>query len=81
MTTQITKWGNSYAIRIPKGMLIDSGLEQGSLVNIIPEKGGLVLRPAKKRGKFTLKGLLKGMKKENFHEYVDWGKPVGKEIW
>lgn len=67
-------------MRIPKGILIDSGLEQGSFVNIISERGGLVLRPAKKKA-YSLKELVKKITPENRHEEVNWGGPVGNEIW
>lgn len=80
MNIKIAKWGNSYAVRIPKGILNDSGLKQGSLVNIISEKGGLSLRPIKKKV-YSLKELVKKITPENRHEEVDWGGPVGNEIW
>ena len=34
MTTKIRKWGNSYAVRIPKYVVDKSGLREGSTVEI-----------------------------------------------
>jgi len=34
MTTKICKWGNSYAIRIPKYIIDKLGLREGSTVEI-----------------------------------------------
>jgi len=34
MTTKLQKWGNSYAVRIPKGLVQDLDLEQGADVEI-----------------------------------------------
>jgi antitoxin MazE len=31
--------------------------------------------------RYTLEQLLAGVKKENLHEEVDTGKPVGRELW
>ena len=44
------------------------------------EEGKIVVKPVKKR-KLSLAQMLKGITKENRHAEIDWGGPVGREIW
>ena len=80
MTTKIQQWGNSLALRIPKAFAVEANLHKGAVVDVSEEGGKIILTPVKKR-KFTLEGLLSGVKKENIHREVSTGKRVGKEIW
>jgi antitoxin MazE len=79
MTTKIQKWGNSLGIRLPKALIESTPFSLGSEVIIEKKKSEIVLRLIKHK-KPTLKELLKGMTKANFHPLVDWGQPVGREI-
>ena len=38
-------------------------------------------RPRPRRSKYTLAQLLDGVTPENVHAEVDFGGPVGKEVW
>jgi antitoxin MazE len=42
------------------------------------ESGRIVIEPVKLRG-YDLAELLKGITRENLHDQVDFGRPVGKE--
>ncbi|MEK7567825.1 MAG: AbrB/MazE/SpoVT family DNA-binding domain-containing protein [Patescibacteria group bacterium] len=79
MTTKVQKWGNSYAVRIPKGILKETQLSEGSSVTFSVEDNSIVLSYAKKP-KYTLDELLKDFDIKNKHELVDWGPDVGNEI-
>jgi antitoxin MazE len=79
MDGKIRRWGNSLAVRIPKAFAEEAGLDENSNVDISVEGKTITIRPARK--KYTLDELLKGITPENRHELVDWGPPVGKEIW
>lgn len=35
----------------------------------------------RRRSKYTTAELLKGVTDENMHGEIDWGPPVGKEVW
>ena len=72
MTTKIRKWGNSYAVRISKAKVHELGMRDGSAVNI-------KLEPVQR--KYTLKELVDGITPKNRHPHLEWGAPVGKEIW
>lgn len=79
MTTKIQKWGNSYAVRIPKSFIEDLKLKEGFEVNLTVQNKTLIMKEVKQK-KYTLKELLKGMNPKNMHELVDWGPDVGAEI-
>ena len=72
MTTKIRKWGNSYAVRIPKEHIHLLGLKDGSAVHVS-------LKPV--RHKPTLRELVAKITPENRYPETDWGKPVGNEVW
>ena len=80
MRTRIQKWGNSLALRIPKAFAGEARLEQGALVELTLEEGGLLVRPVAKPEP-TLEQLVAGITDENRHEEVEFGAPVGKERW
>lgn len=78
MNATVRKWGNSLAIRIPRSVAQDIHLNQGSPVELTVENGRMIVKPAQRR-KPSLAQLLEGVTKENRHEAVDWGGPVGRE--
>lgn len=80
MKARVQKWGNSLALRIPKSLAVETGIAADSEVDLLLEGDKLVIRPVKKPRR-TLKELLKGVTDENIHSEVDWGPPVGKEVW
>jgi len=80
MTTKIKKWGNSLAIRLPKKTVDFLGLKEGSLVGFDYDKNQITIKP-KKEKEYTLKELTDKITSKNIHQEVDWGGPVGKEIW
>jgi antitoxin component of MazEF toxin-antitoxin module len=55
-------------------------VEAGSLVDISLERGGLMVRPARRK-KYALADLLKGITKRNLHREVTTGDAVGREAW
>ncbi len=81
-TTKVKKWGNSLAIRIPQAVIQDLGLSNDSQVQLTSNGKSVTLKPkAHKAKKLDLEKLLEGVTPENIHPEVDWGPPVGKEIW
>lgn len=80
METRVQKWGNSLAIRIPKSIAGEIGLEQDTLVDVSVAEGKLVVTPVE-RPTFTLDGLLAGITEENRHGEVGTGAPAGDEEW
>lgn len=76
---KIVRWGNSMAVRLPKVVLRDAGLQEGDILIFNAKNGAIVAKPAKKKP--ALKELLAKVTPENVHEEIDWGKPRGKETW
>jgi antitoxin MazE len=79
MNAQVTKWGNSLAVRIPAVYARELALDDGAEIELSRVDGGLFLRPRKSG--YTLKELLAQVKPENLHGETDWGARVGREIW
>jgi antitoxin MazE len=80
MKTTIQKWGNSYAVRIPKSFIKEVGLEYRTNIELTLENGKLIIQPVPEEA-LTLKELLAGVKPENLHAPVETGEPVGNEAW
>jgi antitoxin MazE len=79
METNIKKWGNSLAIRLPKEILSQNDLREGSRIAILEKEGEIVL---KKKESLALSELISGISKENTHQsYWEDIPVVGKEIW
>lgn len=85
MKVNLAKWGNSAAIRIPKIILeelnIDSNNFENISFNINIEGGKLILE--KKQEKTKFEHLAEQSKEEKLNPKIDidWGNPVGKEVW
>lgn len=79
MRSQITKWGNSMAVRIPKEVLEQSGIKAQQAVEIKAQEGAIVIEPALSREE-QLQQLVDQITPENRHELIDWGEDVGGEI-
>ncbi|MHA0035237.1 AbrB/MazE/SpoVT family DNA-binding domain-containing protein [Deinococcus sp. PESE-13] len=80
MTSQIQKWGNSLALRIPKALAQQVGLTQSSEVELLLQDGQIVIRPVP-APQYDLAALLAEMTPENLHGETDWGAPEGREEW
>ena len=82
MLAKIQKWGNSQGLRLTKNLLADAQLEVGDEVDISVKDGIIIVTPAKRiRGRHNLKDLVAGIPENYQTDEVDWGEPVGKEVW
>jgi antitoxin MazE len=82
MVTKIQKWGNSQGLRIAKHLLDDAHISIGDNVNITTKDGMIIISPIRQiRGKYDLEELLSRIPPDYKTEEIDWGKPVGKEVW
>ena len=79
MSTTIQKWGNSLGVRLPIGIATKLSLKNGSAVKMVTKDDSIVI--TKVEPELSLKEMLKGMTKKNFHKEVDWGRPMGREVW
>lgn len=81
-TTTIQKWGNSYAVRLPKASMRKLNLLAGHSVEIRESANGnsLSIVPVKLHTQ-TLSEMLSRITDENRHGEIHWGDAVGNEVW
>ena len=79
MKTQMVKWGNSLAVRIPKAVVEEAGLKEGDALEIEAAAEGRVelRRPTKLP---TLAQLVSQITPENRFAEIRIGGEVGKEV-
>lgn len=77
-TTQIVKWGNSLAVRIPKPVAEEAGVGEGDPIVVEAVNGRIQLRLDKKRVP-TLQELVAQITPENRYAELDSGPARGKE--
>jgi antitoxin MazE len=85
MKVEFLKWGNSLALRIPKAFAQEIGASVGKAASMEVRDGKLVVETAKprrrQRRRYTLEQLVAGIRPENRHREIEWGPPVGNEVW
>jgi antitoxin MazE len=75
---QLSKWGNSLGLRVPRDVAAQTGLTDGTQVDIEARAdGSFVVRKAKPR--YTLEELLAGMSLDKEHPSWD-DAPRGREF-
>jgi antitoxin MazE len=80
MKVLVKKWGNSAAVRIPASVLDEAGVRLDDAVDVREEDGRIVIEPAR-RNSFDIKQLVKDIRSDNLHEFVQSGAPAGREVW
>ena len=82
MTTKVTKWGNSLALRIPHEIAKKYRLNDGARIAFTEMQKGVLITSIPDTIKRKLPTIQEAM--ANFVpemlEQVDWGEDVGKEI-
>jgi len=80
MKTQVQKWGNSLALRIPKPFAEEIGLRRYSEVEVSVQDGRLIIEPIPDSAP-ELKALLAQVTEENLHHEISTGHAMGREAW
>ena len=82
--TKAQKWGGSVTAPIPAAIARRLHIKPGSAIEV-EERGGVVLVKPAQRTRRRLADILRSCKKKfpkgNPHGVVDFGPPVGKEVW
>jgi antitoxin MazE len=83
MITKIQKWGNSQGLRLTKDILSEADMEVGEAVDVVVSHRTIIVKPARLpvRGRYDLRTLVKRIPKRYENEELDWGPPVGREVW
>ena len=80
MRAQVKKWGNSASVRIPAAVMEAAAMYIDQPVDIREENGSVVIEPVT-TPVYDLDELLAAITPDNLHEEIDFGPPVGKEVW
>lgn len=75
--SHVSRWGSSLAVRIPKALAEQWGVEEGSAIELFAEGEDIVLR----KRSYDLADLVADMSPANTHPEVDWGAAQGDEVW
>jgi antitoxin MazE len=76
---RIQKWGNSLALRLPKVLAGEADLKEGSEVDLMRTKEGVLLRKRRSRD-YRLDDLLEKVSAKNIHPETNWGRDTGREV-
>jgi len=82
MITKVQKWGNSQGVRLAKHVLSEMAIDVGDEVEVAVRDGALVVTPVRRvRGGHDLRELVRRIPPDYAGGEVDWGAPVGREVW
>ncbi|MBO7431245.1 MAG: AbrB/MazE/SpoVT family DNA-binding domain-containing protein [Spirochaetia bacterium] len=77
MEAVVQKWGNSLGLRIPSIWAKENEVKNGNKVELVVEKGRIIILPHKK----SLDDMLEKITPENMHSEIKTGPVVGNEEW
>jgi len=82
MITKIQKWGNSQGLRLAKQVLGEARIAVGDDVDVTAKDGIIVIARVRRiRGKQSLQELVSRLSDNYEPVEVEWGTPVGREVW
>ncbi|ENM0556847.1 type II toxin-antitoxin system antitoxin MazE [Salmonella enterica] len=79
--SNVKRWGNSPAVRIPASVMQALNLNIDDEIKIELVGGKLIIEPVTSEMEFSLAQLVNGITDENQHDLIEWGVPVGGEVW
>jgi antitoxin MazE len=77
----VSRWGRSLGLRIPQEAVDQLNLKAGEQVSMELAEDRITIKRSRSGKKWPEAALLKGVKPEMVGGEVDWGGPVGKELW
>ncbi|MCW0232954.1 MAG: AbrB/MazE/SpoVT family DNA-binding domain-containing protein [Ferrovibrio sp.] len=82
MRITVKQWGNSAAVRLPTAILEASGLKLDQQVEIREEHGRIVIEPVEiEPEEIDIEAICAQLDPNEKPELVDFGPPVGSEVW
>lgn len=79
MQVEVVKWGNSSAVRLPAAVLKEVQVALGDRLELKTEDGKIILELT--RREYRLEDMVSAITEQNRHGPVDFGGPVGREVW
>ncbi len=80
MQVQIKPWGNSHGIRLSKSLLRDANIQPNDTLQIRLEDSKIILSKVFPHRSLKERAAAYGGQL-NLSEEIDWGEPVGNEVW
>lgn len=80
-TITLSQWGNCLALRVPKQLAEQNRWKAGDQLEVTQQEDGFAVRKVRKVKKYDLEELLEGMERYPREDVVDFGEPVGREVW
>ena len=80
MQLQVKPWGNSQGIRLSKEVLEMTGFHVNDLLDIQIEENRLIISKPFVHKTLRERAAAYGGRL-NLSEEIDWGEPVGREVW
>ncbi len=77
MHVQISKWGNSLGLRLPRALAQQIGISEGAKVNIWADGSRLVVETVSTQ--YSLADLLVNMSPQTMSTAFSWGADEGRE--
>ena len=82
MTTTLSKWGNSQAVRLPKIIIENLDISENDEFDIIATDDSIILKKAKPKIKRkSISERFADFKGEYEKIDIDFGNPQGGEVW
>jgi len=87
MTATIQRIDDSYIIRFPASIIENAKIIESEVVKVFEEYGRIIIQKsemislANDTTRTTISELFDGYEGEYEPVLIDWGTPVGKEIW
>jgi antitoxin MazE len=79
---RVNKWGNSLGIRFPIEFTDYAHITDKSVVDVHIEDDRIIIQKAKETKPYkSIEELFEGFDGEYEPIEIDWGKPVGEEVW
>jgi antitoxin MazE len=75
--SHVAKWGTSLAVRIPKPIAEQWGVQEGSAIEIVSRGEQIVMR----KRTYVLADMLAQVTADNLHPELDTGPAQGNEEW
>ncbi len=80
MIVHVKKWGNSASVRIPASVMAAAALSIDQAVDVREDNGRIIIEPVQ-TPVYDLDTLLDQMSPATFPDDIDFGPPVGGEVW
>ncbi len=80
MIVHVKKWGNSASVRIPASVMAAAAVRIDQAVDVREDNGRIIIEPVP-QPVYDLDTLLDQMFPATFPDDIDFGMPVGGEVW